>query len=175
MLRKTTAIFAITILVLAAGTSRAQGLPSATQGMVQDYQQVISAYESAQASARRPGDEQLGCAALKTELEAIVKDPAFQAYFETAGAAAQRDFAFVQGQQAAMMAGVPAASLQAPPLSATERAAEQAKQMEVLTTLMPKMLRAQRVNELAMLQACDWLTDGGLAMPGMAEPDASQE
>ena len=167
-MRTTTFIGAILLGTATGGA--AQGLPPPTPGLVPDYQQLLAEYESAQAAAHRPGDESLGCDALKSELEAFVSDPDLKAYIETSGATARQDFALMQGAQAAMMAGVPAANITASPAAAMDRVQDRAKQMEMLTALMPKMLRAQRVTELATLQACDWLADGGMPMPDVVEP-----
>jgi hypothetical protein len=155
--------------LFAATAAFGQGTPPP----VPDYQQMMADYEAATAAAHRPGDENLGCEALKSELTAVVNDPDLKAYIETAGAAAQRDMAIMQNAQSALVTGVPVAPLPSPPVSAADRVQEQALQLEQLNALMPKLLRAQRVNELAVLQACDWLGEGimpGMDMPGMTMP-----
>ncbi|HEX5786615.1 MAG TPA: hypothetical protein VFY03_00435 [Woeseiaceae bacterium] len=154
--------------LFAAAAGNAQAVAPPVPDYAVDYQQMVAEYETTQATAVRPGDENLGCDALENELTAIVNDPAFRSYIETAGAAAERDMALVQNAQAAMVSGVsPAALPSMPRVSAADRVQEQARQAETLSALMPKIFRAQRVNELAVLQACDWLGEG--TMPGVNE------
>ena len=165
--RAARAIAGVTAL-FAAAAGNAQAVAPPVPDYAVDYQQMVAEYETAQAAAVRPGDENLGCDALDNELTAIVNDPALRSYIETAGSAAERDMALMQNAQAAMVSGVsPAAFPSAPKVSAADRVQEQARQADMLSALMPKILRAQRVNELAVLQACEWLGEG--TTPGIGE------
>ena len=55
-----------------------------------DHQAMALAMEKAQAEASKPGDEKLSCEQLQDQLVTVTQDPAFQSYFEAAGADAQK-------------------------------------------------------------------------------------
>lgn len=158
---------AVAVLVFAApAAALAQVPPTPTvPPAIADYQDMMVQYEAAQAAAHRPGDEALACDAIRTELEATVNNPAVQEYVASSSEQAQRDMAYAQ---AAMAAAVPATTNPTVPTVdplAAERAAAHAQQLEQLNAIMPLIMRAQRLSELAALKACDWLSEGGYSLP----------
>lgn len=78
--------------------------PPGLSGVPPEYQRMLTELQAAQASASRPGDENLSCEAIEAELAAITADPAFQAYMAAASAAAQRPQE--QASQAALLAAI---------------------------------------------------------------------
>jgi hypothetical protein len=158
-----------------------RSMPGAMPGSgPQDYQKLLAQYDATQASAARPGDEQLSCDAMQEEVVASMNDPAFQAYIASAGASAQRDLAKMQTGQAAMAAGnVAAAAAALTPggaavqaaaqrardagqrVAAEQRIQEEAQGAEQLAAFMPQMMRSQRLLELAGAKGCEWLSEPG--------------
>ena len=140
---------------------------------VTDYQDMLAQYEATQAAAHRPGDEVLACDAIRTELEATVNSPAMQDYITSASEQAQRDMEYMQQAQAELVGvtpGVPATTVPPvpaadPAVQAAERVQAHQQQVEKLTAVMPLLMRAQRLSELAALKACDWLSEGGYSLP----------
>src|SRR4029453_19170274 len=90
------------VTLLAACTfGDAQTLPP---GSAQDYEAMAKAMEKAQAEASKPGDERLTCDQLQQQLVAIAQDPAFLAYVQAAGVAAEKDVAQMQVPQSEIAA-----------------------------------------------------------------------
>ena len=141
----------------------------------QDYQAMMQAMEKAQSEASKPGDDKLSCEQLQEQLIAVTQDPEFQAHVESASASAQRDRAAmnaaagqtaVQSLRTALMALVPGGAMagmasaqadaQAQGAQAADRVRSRMDQAKQLTALMPKLMRGQRVFELAAAKKCDW-------------------
>ena len=80
-------------LLAAYALGYAQTLPP---GGAQDYEAMAKSMEKAQAEASKPGDERLTCDQLQQQLVAIAQDPAFLAYVQAAGVAAEKDMAQMQ-------------------------------------------------------------------------------
>ncbi len=139
---------------------------------------MMQAMERAQAAANQPGDQQLSCTQLQEQLVAIAQDPAFLAYVKSAGAAAEKDLAqmkVAEGEIAAKSAAtfiastVPGAAMGHMTASAAENQAKVAQgaarlqariaDAQQMMTLMPKMMRGQRLVELAAASKCDWAAD----------------
>jgi hypothetical protein len=57
---------------------------------------------------------------------------------------------------------VPAADLAAQQAALME---QHAARVEQLNAIMPLLMRAQRLSELAALNACAWLSEGGYSLP----------
>jgi hypothetical protein len=165
------------VLMMALLTSCA---PSFSQtmppGVPQDYQAMMKAVERAQAEANQPGDERLSCAQLQEQLVVIAQDPAFLAYVKTAGAAAEKDLAQMQVAESEIAAKsaatfiastVPGAAMGHMTASAAEnqaKAAQGAARMQSriadaqqMMAFMPKMMRGQRLVELATAKQCEWV------------------
>jgi hypothetical protein len=136
--------------------------------------------EKAQAEASKPGDERLTCDQLQQQLVAIAQDPAFLAYVQAAGVAAEKDMAQMQVPQseiaaktaATVMASVvPGAAMGQMMANATENQAKMAQgaarvqarmaQGQQMMALMPQLMRGQRLMELAMVRKCEWVTGVG--------------
>ena len=165
------------ILTACSGIVAAQGLPK-------DYQDLQTAMMAAQASAIRPGDETLGCEPLQKELMASMNDPALQAYAAKSNAAAARQLATrdktktaMTPEAAAALAAAlnPAAALAGMSGIPTQAQIAQSQQimleqMKQLSTIMPVLMRSQRVMMLAAVKNCTWATGAGLfgAVPGFA-------
>jgi hypothetical protein len=143
------------------------------------YGNMESSFAAAQAAASRPGDESLGCDALSSELIANAKDPAVQAFVAKSGAVAQEKMAAINaaaaagmGTQAAMtimssvvpggawagMAGS-VAQAEAAKAQAARNMQQQMMLAQEMMTIMPQMMRGQRVIELAQRKDCQWLKD----------------
>lgn len=163
--RRRPALTAMPMLAMLASVATAQvppPTPTLPPGLI-DYQDAIAEYEAAQAAARRPGDESLSCEAIRVELETVVNDPAMQAYVNSSAEQAQLDMAYAQ----AAMAGVPTTGVPAADLAAQQAALmeQHAARVEQLNAIMPLLMRAQRLSELAALNACAWLSEGGYSLP----------
>ena len=142
--------------------------------MTGDMQSSLAA---AEAAANRPGDESLGCEALQAELVANAKDPAVQSYVAKSGAIAQDKLAAMNaaagmGTQAAMTImssvvpggawagyGASVAQAEAGKAQAARNMQQQMQLAQAMMTIMPQMMRAQRVIELAQRRDCQWLKD----------------
>jgi hypothetical protein len=141
----------------------------------QDHEKLEAALAAAQASASRPGDESLGCAALEKELTTQANDPALRSYIEKSGAAAQEKMAAMNAAQGrtkseaaatlfssimpgADMAMTLGAAAQGPGQQAQAAQGMQARmqQMNELVAVMPQLMRGQRVIELGQARNCAW-------------------
>jgi hypothetical protein len=164
------------ILLACSGIVAAQGLPK-------DYMDLQAAMMAAQASAVRPGDETLGCEPLQKELVASMNDPALQAYAAKSSAEAAKQLstrektrtAMTPEAAAALAAALnPAAALAGfggMPTQAQIAQSQQVmlQQMKQLVTIMPVLMRSQRVMMLAAMKSCTWATGAGLlGFPGIA-------
>lgn len=146
--------------------------PAAMHGDLQ------SALAAAEAAANRPGDESLGCDALQSELVATAKDPAVQSFVAKSGAIAQEKMAAMNaaaagmGAQAAMTImssvmpgggwagyGANVAQAEAAKVQAGRNMQQMMQQAQEMMTIMPQMMRGQKVIELAQRRDCQWLKD----------------
>jgi len=162
-----------TIALLCAVSSAASGQAPAT--MYGDLQSSLSA---AEAAANRPGDESLACDALQSELVASAKDPAFQSFVAKSGAIAQEKMAAMSagaagmGTQAAitiMGSVVPGgawaghaasvAQAEAAKAQAARNMQQSMQQAQEMMTIMPRLMRGQKVIELAQKRDCTWLKE----------------
>jgi hypothetical protein len=116
----------------------APGMPQAMPvpvmpGVPAEYQQMIAQMQVARSSAQRPGDESLGCEALKVEIEAAMK--------------------------VATSVGVDTGDgLVAP--EAVQPPSMQPQQFEY-GAMLPHLARSQRLTELAVIKNCAWLSSAG--------------
>jgi hypothetical protein len=168
-------------LLTASALSYGQTLPP---GGAQDYEAMAKAMEKAQAEASQPGDERLTCDQLQQQLVAVAQDPAFLAYVQASGVAAEKDMAQLQVPQseiaaktaATMVASmVPGAAMgqmtasaaenQAKAAQATARVQSRMAQGQQMMAFMPKLLRGQRLMELAVVRKCEWATGVGAGIP----------
>ena len=108
---------------------------------------LMQAQESAASQASRPGDASMDCAAIQTELMAQMKDPKFQAAMSSMGARAQGQKA---RQDAAMAGGKQVAPTEADTRAPLDTTAD-------LVTMMPQIMRGQKLNELATAKKCAFL------------------
>jgi hypothetical protein len=180
------AVAATTLFTSSVGAQTAMPRPPA--GAMQDPQAMLAAYEAAQAEASRPGDEKLTCEKLQEQLVAIVQDPALTAHVQAAGVTAEKDLAKTEaakGRVAAQTAAtiiasaVPGASMGVMAAQAADAQAKQPQyaermqskmiQAQQMMTLMPKLMRGQRLLELAAGRRCEWAADLNVgATPGPA-------
>jgi hypothetical protein len=164
------------VLAMALLTVSALGYGQAvTPSNLQDYEAMAKAMEKAQAQANQPGDERLGCDKLQEQLVAVAQDPAFLAHVKAAGIAAEQDMAQMQAAQGeiaaksaatAIASMVPGAAMGHMMASAAEnqakvaqgaaRVQERMAQGQQMMALMPKLMRGQRLLELAMVRKCAW-------------------
>ena len=152
-------------------------------GATQDYEAMAKAMEKAQADAIQPGDERLTCDQLQQQLVAVGQDPAFQAYVQAAGVAAQKDLAMQvpKGEIAAQTAATIAASMvpgaamgqmtasaaqnQAKAAQTTARVQSRMMDAQQMMVFMPKLMRGQRLIELAAIRKCEWIAGLGVPQP----------
>jgi hypothetical protein len=141
-----------------------------------------SSMSAAEAAAHRPGDESLACDALQSELVASVKDPAVQAVVTKSGAIAQEKMIAMNSAAAGMGAqaaitlwssivpggawagyGANVAQAEAGKAQAARNLQQQMQLAQDMMTIMPQMMRGQRVIELAQRRNCPWLQDAMVA------------
>ena len=163
------------VLAMALLTGCAPSFAQAPPGVPQDYQAMMQAVERAQAEANQPGDAQLTCTQLQEQLVAIAQDPAFLSYVKSAGAAAEKDMAQMQAAESEIAAKsaatfiastVPGAAMGHMTASAAENQAKIAQgaarmqsriaDAQQMMAFMPKMMRGQRLVELATARECEW-------------------
>jgi hypothetical protein len=149
--------------------------PAAAQDPSQ-YANLATAYESAQRDAIRNGDEKLDCPALEQQLIEAVTTPAVLDYIAKSGEQAQRDSKQVKPDptkmtaQAALAAfsslapggawvGMSAAAAQTQGMQAqtAQNIEQRMRQANEMVTILPQLLRGQRVIELAQTRKCDWV------------------
>jgi hypothetical protein len=178
-------IAAAVIAVAVAGSAHAQAIatPAAQQAQMMKLQ---AALVQAQAAASRPGDEALGCDVLQQQLVAAVHDPAVQGYVERAGLAAQQKKDAIDKKAAEHNAGAPgkgrlaaqtalglvsglvpgagmpglmAQAAQAPSqqAAASKNLADAMRLADEMITIMPQVMRGQRLIELAYARKCEWM------------------
>lgn len=170
------------VLVMALLTACAPSYGQAvTPGVPHDYQAMMKAMERAQAEADQPGDQQLTCTQLQEQLVGIAQDPAFLAHVKSMGIAAEKDMAQMQVAQSEIAAKsaatiiastVPGAAMGHMTASAAENQAKiaqgaarmQSKMADAqqMMAFMPKMMRGQRLIELATARKCEWATGVGV-------------
>lgn len=168
---------------LLSGSACALALALAPFAAAQDYEAMAGQMEQsmaqAEADAQRPGDEALTCEQLETEFIGIMDDPQMQAVIAEQGAYGEEQMARMreaQGRQRAQIASsifMGIASSFIPGLGYAQMAQQQAQaaqmqreqqanmaqmmQMaEQMQTIMPQMMRGQRVHELAQTQQCEF-------------------
>lgn len=153
-------------------------------GGQQDYQAMAKAMEKAQAEASRPGDERLTCDQLQEQVVGIAQDPAFLAQVQTAGIEAEKDMAQMEAAKKEMAAKsaataiasmVPGAAMGHMMASAAENQAKMAQgaarmqsrmdQAQQMMAFMPKLMRGQRLLELAVVRKCEWAVGLGMGVP----------
>lgn len=119
-----------------------------TSAEIQNASASLKAGQSAGiASAARPGDETMSCEAIQAELMVSMRDPKVQAALGSMTTRAQGqkdkiDSAMAGGKQVQPTAE----DARAPLASAAD-----------LTSIMPQMMRGQRLNELASAKKCAFL------------------
>lgn len=180
--------FALAVLatgMLHSQTVSAQALP----GGAQDYGEMMNAMQAAQAEASQPGDESLTCDQLQEQIVAVANDPVFQAFVQASGAKAQEDLAAVEaakGEIAAQTAqtivasmvpggamaqvGASAAQVPAQQAQATQRVQSMMMQGQQVMEFMPKLMRGQRLVELAAGRNCEWAAGPIAGVPADAKP-----
>ncbi len=99
------------------------------------------------AQASRPGDAAMGCPAIQAELMAVMQDPQFKQAMTSMTATAKDQKAKIDAAQASGKASKPTAADVNAPLSMSGN----------LTTMMPQIMRSQKLNELANAKKCAFL------------------
>ena len=173
----------VTVVIAVASTTQAQiGAPDAQAQMMK----LQDAMMKAQAAANRPGDEALSCDALQQQLVSAVNDPAVQGYVAKAGLAAQQKKDAIDQKAAEYNAGAPskgrvaaqtalalasglvpgagmagfmaqAGQAQAQQAAAAKNVADSMRLSTEMMTIMPQIMRGQRLIELAAARKCDWI------------------
>ena len=131
-----------------------------------DLRAMGEAAMSAKKTAVRPGDAAMTCAALEKELVATMNGPAVRRYAATSAAAAQKQYGALQNRRA-QMTGQDAATIAASLNSvsgyaqlALAQARFTATQVNALTSILPQLMRSQRLVQLAFTKQCRWMTPG---------------
>ncbi len=109
--------------------------------------QMQGAKAVGEASAKRPGDEVMTCAAIQAEMTTTMQDPRVQAAIGRMGDRAQDQ----KAKMDAAMAGKPVA-----PATKSETASPLESAGD-LSSIMPELMRGQRLNELATAKNCAFL------------------
>jgi hypothetical protein len=157
------------------------GLALAPSATAQDYGAMEASMEqsmaAAQAQSQRPGDEALTCEQLETEIATTMQDPAVQQAVAANGADAQAQIDRMnaaQGQMRRQMAtglfmgiassfvpGLGYAQMAGQQMQAAQQQRQQQQNMaqmmqmaERMQTIMPQMMRGQRVYELGQAKQC---------------------
>ncbi len=156
--------------------------PAAAQAPEDMMARMEAAQAEAQAQAVRPGDEALSCDALQAEMVATMQDPAVQAHMAQSGAWAQGQLdaagearsqmmgqmsvniflglasSFIPGAGFAQMAAqrAMAAGQQA---QADQHMAGMMQQAEGAMTIMPQLMRGQRLYELGQAKQCAFVQE----------------
>ncbi len=146
---------------------------------------LMAAQAQAQAQANHPGDEQMSCEAIQLEMGAMFNDPKFVATVASMGAEAQNQQNRAKGAMAAqsgLMAGSMAAGIagsflpgggwlaqgaaQAQMAAAMKQIPEADRSRGVMfndmASIMPQMMRGQRLNDLAAAKKCAFLNQAGV-------------
>jgi hypothetical protein len=132
------------------GTATGMGSnPEEAARMSADMQQAQAA---AAAQASRPGDDRMDCAAIQAELMAQMQDPKFKAAMASMGGKAQSTKAI---QDSAMASGKQASQKDIDTANANMKGIG-----GDITTMMPQIMRGQRLNELATAKNCAFLKQG---------------
>ncbi len=144
--------------------------------------QMEAAQAEARAQAVHPGDEALSCEQLQAEMTATMQDPAVQAQFAALGASAEGQMEAAdeaRGEMMAMMGGsvvLGLASSFVPGLGYVQMAQQRAmapamqarsdqnmaqitEQAQGMATVMPQLMRGERVHELAQAKQCAFVQE----------------
>jgi hypothetical protein len=150
---------------------------AAAQSNEDMYARMNAAMADAQAQAQRPGDDQLTCDQLQAEMTTTMQDPAVQGVIAQQGqwaqgqveemnaargrAQAQLGVSLFMGLASSFIPGLGMAqAMQQRAMAAQQQAqaqqniANMTAQAEQMSTIMPQMMRGQRVYELAQAQQC---------------------
>ena len=123
------------------------GMNAAEAAQMSADMQQAQAAGAAQAS--RPGDDKMDCAAIQAEMMAQMQDPKFKAAMASMGGKAQSTKAI---QDSAMASGKQASQKDIDTANANMKGMS-----GDITTMMPQIMRGQRLNELATAKKCAFL------------------
>jgi hypothetical protein len=124
------------------------GMSSNTADTARLQAELEQSQMQAAAQASRPGDANMDCAAIEAELIAQMRDPKFQAAMASMGSRAESEKAKLD---AAMAGGK---TVKPDPATAGDY---QKGIGADLVTMMPQIMRGQRLNELAQAKQCAFL------------------
>lgn len=162
------------LMVAAAPAAHAQMMGSMTPQQAADLMNFQAVMAKAQAASMKPGDEVLSCPEIRQQLVAVMDSPAVKAYASKANATAAQQVADVQRKSGAPMSPATAAALAqslSPDmgtagmagLTGMPTAAQMAQaqkvmvdQMKQMTTVLPALMRAQRLMMLSGMKQCGW-------------------
>lgn len=169
---------AILACAFASAPLHAQSVASPSMPGMQDPQAMMAAYQAAQAAANQPGDDKLGCDELQAQLAETMNDPAIQENVAAAGAAAQDQLDAAQNAQSAAAAstaataagsvlpggqwlalGTAMSQAEASKAAAAGKMQQNVALAQGAMEMMPKMMRGQRLVELATARKCEWIAD----------------
>jgi len=124
-----------------------------------DLKAMGAAVAAARKSVIKSGDAGMTCGALEKELVSTMNGPTMRAYVAKVGAAAQKDYTTLQrrGPMTGQTAATIAASL-VPGGGFTRFAVAQATHIDDLATILPQLMRSQRLMQLAFTKQCPWIT-----------------
>jgi hypothetical protein len=131
------------------GMGGATGMGSNPEEAARMSADMQRAQAAGAAQASRPGDDKMDCAAIQAELMAQMQDPKFKAAMASVGGKAQSTKAI---QDAAMASGKQASQKDIDTANANTKGIG-----GDLTSVMPQIMRGQRLNELATAKKCAFL------------------
>jgi hypothetical protein len=166
-----------TFVSMIAITAALMAMPAAAQDYEAMAAQMEQAQADAQAAASRPGDEALTCEQLEGEIVTTMQDPAVQSVMAQNGAYGEEQMARMreaQGRARAQIAtsmfrgiassfipGLGYAQMAQQQMQAAQMQRQQQQSMadmmamaQRMQTIMPQMMRGQRVYELAQAKQC---------------------
>lgn len=154
--------------------------PAAAQNYEDMSARLEASMATAQAQAARPGDEDLDCDQLQAEFTSMMQDPAVQGVIAQQGAHAEeqmRRYNEARGRAQAQMGvglfmglagsfvpGLGYAAMAQQRMQAAQQQrdaqrnmAEMMEMSERMSSIMPQLMRGQRVHELAQARQCEFL------------------
>jgi hypothetical protein len=166
-----------TFVSMIAISAALMAMPAAAQDYDAMGAQMEQSMADAQAAAARPGDEALTCEQLEGEIATTMQDPAVQEAVAANGAAAQSQLDQMnaaRGQMRAQMAtsmfmgiassfipGLGYAQMAQQQMMAAQQQRQAQQNMAQMTemmgrmqTIMPQMMRGQRIYELGQAKSC---------------------
>lgn len=152
-------ILSLAVVAQVDAAARAQVVPK-------ELQEMQTAMVAAQAKSMRLADEaMMTCEAIEKELVTSMNDPAIQTYAAKTDAVAKKDLAVLEKAKKPMTLEVALAMATGLAPTGNEDVQDQAAMMKPFISIMPQLMRSQRLIQLAFVQQCAWATGANLSVP----------